>query len=175
MSRLNFQQWLKHIMPGRKTPRATHHRGRMLAMEQLCQRITPTVNAFFAGGTLTVLGDNSDNTVEVGRNAAGMLSVNGDAVQIYGGTPTVANTRTIQIFGLGGHDHLALNEANGALPRANLFGGAGNDTYVLGRGHGADTVTENDSTSGNADLASFLAGAPPRRASAPGPWIFCLP
>lgn len=24
-------------------------------------------------------------------------------------------------------------------------------------------------------VASFLAGAPPRRASAPGLWIFCLP
>ena len=39
-----------------------------------------------------------------------------------------------------------------------LDGGAGNDTYVLGRGHAAETITDNDSTSGNTDVASFLSG-----------------
>ena len=39
-----------------------------------------------------------------------------------------------------------------------LIGGAGNDTYQLGRGYGADTVQENDATSGNTDVAKFLAG-----------------
>ena len=39
-----------------------------------------------------------------------------------------------------------------------LTGGAGNDTYVLGRGYGADTVVENDTTAGNTDLASFVSG-----------------
>ena len=39
------------------------------------------------------------------------------------------------MFGLGGNDVLALNEANGALPAANLFGGAGNDTLTGGSGN----------------------------------------
>jgi Ca2+-binding RTX toxin-like protein len=39
-----------------------------------------------------------------------------------------------------------------------LTGGTGNDTYLLGRGYGADTVAENDATSGNSDVARFLAG-----------------
>ena len=37
------------------------------------------------------------------------------------GTPTVANTALIQVFGQGGNDTISLNEAGGALPRANLF------------------------------------------------------
>jgi Ca2+-binding RTX toxin-like protein len=46
----------------------------------------------------------------------------------------VANTALIQVFGQGGNDNLALNEASGALPKANLFGGAGNDTLIGGSG-----------------------------------------
>ena len=47
---------------------------------------------------------------------------------------TVANTSLIQVFGQGGNDTITLNEANGALPAANLFGGAGNDTLTGGSG-----------------------------------------
>jgi len=57
------------------------------------------------------------------------------------------------LYGEAGADTL-----DGGIGADSLIGGAGNDTYVLGRGHGADTVTENDSTSGNTDLARFLAG-----------------
>jgi Ca2+-binding RTX toxin-like protein len=83
---------------------------------------------------LTVFGDSLDNTVEVSRNAAGRILVNGGAVPTAGGTPTVANTATIQVFGLAGNDVITLNEAGGALPRANLFGGAGHDTITAGSG-----------------------------------------
>ena len=38
------------------------------------------------------------------------------------------------MFGQGGNDTLTLDEANGALPRANMFGGAGNDTVIGGSG-----------------------------------------
>ena len=43
-------------------------------------------------GILTVFGDNLDNTIAVSRNAAGKILVNGGAVAVSGGTPTVANT-----------------------------------------------------------------------------------
>jgi len=79
-----------------------------------------------------VLGDNLDNTIEVSRNVAGSLLVNGGSVRIFGGTPTVASVQQIQIFGLVGNDFLQLDETNGALPRASLFGGAGNDTLIGG-------------------------------------------
>ena len=85
-------------------------------------------------GTLTVFGDALDNNITLSRNAAGTILVNGGAVAVLGGTPTVANTALMQVFGQGGNDTVTLNEANGALPRANLFGGAGNDVMTGGSG-----------------------------------------
>ncbi len=105
-------------------------------MQSLDSRVMPAVIATFsaAGQTLSVTGDNLDNTITISRNAAGGILINGGAVQVIGGTPTVANTALIQVFGQGGNDNIALNEANGALPRANLFGGVGNDTLTGGSG-----------------------------------------
>ena len=37
------------------------------------------------------------------------------------------------------------------------MGGTGNDTYWLGRGYGPDSITENDTTAGNTDVARFDA------------------
>jgi Ca2+-binding RTX toxin-like protein len=86
-------------------------------------------------GVLTALGDALDNTITASRDAAGKIFLNGGAVPIIGGTPTVANTATIQLFGQGGNDTIALNESNGALPAANLFGGDGNDLLTGGSGN----------------------------------------
>jgi Ca2+-binding RTX toxin-like protein len=102
------------------------------------QYLAVTASFLPGAGVLTVFGDNLDNNVTVSRNAAGVILVNGGAVSVLGGTPTVANTAQIQVFGQGGNDTLTLNEANGALPKANLFGGAGND--VLTGGSGADLL-----------------------------------
>jgi hypothetical protein len=87
--------------------------------ESLEPRLMLSVTAFFTPqtGLLTVLGDSLDNTIEVSRNTAGTLLVNGGAVAIQGGTPTVANTALVQGFGQGGNDTIALNETNGVLPR----------------------------------------------------------
>jgi Ca2+-binding RTX toxin-like protein len=95
---------------------------------------TNAVVASFGQGVLSVFGDNLDNTLAITRNAAGTILVNGGAVQVGGGTATVGNTGVIQVFGQGGNDTITLNETNGALPRANLFGGAGNDTLTGGSG-----------------------------------------
>ena len=58
-------------------------------------------------------------------------------------------------FGLGGNDIITLDESNGALPKASLFGGTGND--VLTGGSGADQLfgQDDDDTllgKGGADL-----------------------
>ena len=97
-------------------------------------RLTPAVTASFSNGVLSVFGDSLDNTIAVSRNAAGTILVNGGAVQVQGGTATVANTATIQVFGQAGNDIVTLDEANGALPAALLFGGNGNDTLTGGSG-----------------------------------------
>ena len=83
---------------------------------------------------LSTFGDNLNNTMTFSRNAAGTILVNGGAVAVKGGTATVANTKLIQAFGQGGDDIITLNESSGALPAANLFGGAGNDTITGGSG-----------------------------------------
>ena len=60
-----------------------------------------------------------------------------------------ANTLT----GNAGNDTL-----NGGAGADILVGGTGNDTYWLGRGFGFDSVTENDTTVGNTDVARFNTG-----------------
>jgi Ca2+-binding RTX toxin-like protein len=90
--------------------------------------------SFSSSGVLTVFGDSLNNTITINRDAAGKILVNNGAVAVVGGTPTVANTSLIQVFGQAGNDTITLNEANGALPVANLFGGAGNDTLTGGSG-----------------------------------------
>jgi Ca2+-binding RTX toxin-like protein len=148
-----------------------------------------TTASFSPGsGVLTVFGDNADNTITISRDAAGKLLVNGGAVTVTGGTPTVANTALIRVFGQGGQDAITLNQANGALPAANLFGGAGNDTLDGGAGNdqlfgqsGNDTLlgrggfdllfggTENDTiTGGDADDQAFGEGGDDRMIWNPG-------
>jgi Ca2+-binding RTX toxin-like protein len=96
------------------------------------------VSASFNAGTLVVTGTAAGDTIVVSRNAAGAILVNAGAVPIAGGTPTVANTAAISVFGLGGNDILTLDEAAGALPIASLIGASGNDT--LTGGSGADVL-----------------------------------
>jgi Ca2+-binding RTX toxin-like protein len=94
-----------------------------------------TTATFSAGSDLlTEFGDTADNSIVTSRNGAGRILVNNGAVPITGGTPTVANTNLIEAFGQDGNDTIALDETNGALPAAQLFGGAGNDTLTGGSG-----------------------------------------
>jgi Ca2+-binding RTX toxin-like protein len=120
------------------------------------------VTASFNGtnGVLTVTGDTLDNNVAISRNAAGQILVNGGAVAVIGGTPTVANTALIQVFGQGGNDTITLSEVNGALPKANLFGGAGND--VLTGGSGGDQLfgqSGNDTLLGKGGFDFLFGGS----------------
>ena len=95
-------------------------------------------SATFASGVLTVTGDGANNVIVVSRNAAGQILINSGAITVTGGTPTVANTVLIRVFGLDGNDTISLSEANGALPAASLFGGSGAD--VLTGGSSADQL-----------------------------------
>jgi Ca2+-binding RTX toxin-like protein len=88
-----------------------------------------------ATGVLTETGDNLGNTITTSLDATGQILVNGGTVPVSGGTATVANTATIQVFGKGGNDTITLDESNGLpLPAAQLSGGAGNDTITGGSG-----------------------------------------
>jgi Ca2+-binding RTX toxin-like protein len=122
--------------PGRERPSRRVRLVGLTGLELLDRRVLPAVTATFsaAQGVLSVTGDANDNTIAVSRNAAGSILVNNGAVSVLGGRATVANTNLVQIFGLGGNDTLSLNETNGALPKANVFGGTGNDTITGGSG-----------------------------------------
>ena len=125
------------------------------AVQFLEQREVPAVLASFSGGVLVVVGDGADDAISVNFDAAGTLLVSGGTVPIVGGAPTAATLTQITVFGYGGNDTIALGEAHGALPKAFLFGGDGND--ILIGGSGADHFfgqAGNDSIVGNggADL-----------------------
>ncbi len=119
-----------------------------------------SITGTFVTATLDVIGDAADNEIEVSRNGAGTLRINDGAIAVAGGTPTVANTATVEVFGLGGDDVITLDEVNGALPRAILFGGAGNDT--LGGASGADQLfgeAGNDTLLGKGGTDLLFGGA----------------
>ena len=131
--------------------------------------------SYSSTGTLSVFGDSLANNITISRNAAGTILVNGGAISVVGGTATVGNTSLIQVFGQTGNDVITMSETNGALPKANLFGGSDNDTLTGGSGGdllfgqaGNDTAlgkggfdflfggTENDTlTGGDADDQVF--------------------
>ncbi len=146
--------------PGRGTARRLLA-GTVLAAGALAVTSVPAnaaATSTFSAGTLSVFGDSLDNNLQISRDAAGRILVNGGAVTVTGGTPTVANTSLIQVFGQGGRDTITLSEVNGALPRANLFGGEGND--VLQGGSGGDQLfgqSGNDTLLGKGG-ADFLFG-----------------
>src|SRR5436190_6097546 len=89
-----------------------------------------------AAGILTVLGAvHQKNAITLSRDVAGNLLINGGAVKVVGGKATVANTKQIQVFGRDDGDTITLDESNGTLPPAELFGGAGNDVLTGGSGN----------------------------------------
>jgi len=115
--------------------------------------------ATFSSGTLTVFGDSTANGITISRDGPGKLLVNGGAVAVTGGSPTVANVSLIQVFGQAGSDTIRSDEANGALPRANLFGGGDHDTMTSGSG--ADMLfgqTGNDTLLGKGGRDSLYGG-----------------
>jgi Ca2+-binding RTX toxin-like protein len=102
---------------------------------------TDTVNAGF---TYT-LSTNLENLTLTGTSAVNGTG-NGSANILLG------NSGVNTLTGNGGNDTL---DGKGGVD--SLVGGTGNDDYKLGRGYGADTVTENDATAGNTDIAWFDA------------------
>jgi len=133
MERQQGSVWRRRVGPALAT--AIISGGAMVATAAPAHAATV---ATFSAGILSVSGDNANNAITISRNAAGAILINGGAISVNGGTPTVANTTLIQVFGLGGNDTITLDESNGALPRANLFGGEGND--VVTGGSGADLL-----------------------------------
>src|SRR4051794_26064977 len=102
--------WFRRLLQKQSRPAPQQGRKKpwrfVPALEPLGERVLPAVTASFSptAGILSVLGDAQNNTIVVSRDAAGKILVNGGAVPVTGGTPTVANTSLIQVFGQAGND-----------------------------------------------------------------------
>ena len=92
------------------------------------------------------LGTNLENLTLTGTSAINGTGNSADNVLIGNSGANTLN---------GGLGNDTLTGGGGA---DSLIGGAGNDTYWLARGYGADSITENDSTAGNTDIARFDTG-----------------
>ncbi len=129
------------------------------------------ITASFSSGSgvLSVFGDSRSNIIKASRDAAGRILINGGAVTVLGDTPTVANTGLIQLFGQAGNDTITVDETNGAMPAAQLFGGDGNDILTGGSANdllfgqsGNDTLlgkNGNDQLFGGAGNDTLTGGA----------------
>jgi Ca2+-binding RTX toxin-like protein len=133
------------------------------SFDMLENRETPAVQAFFAGGILSVFGDASANTINVAASSTGQLQVtsNGSAVRILAfGTPTLAGTFAVAVFAGGGADRVTIDASLRAVS-ASLYGGAGNDTLTAN--HRGNTVLfgdqGDDTLTGGAGMDALFGGA----------------
>ena len=109
---------------------------------------------------LLLTGDDGNNDITVSRDAFGHLFVNGGAIHISPDGATVDNTDLIRVNGGDGNDVIALDQASGLLPAAQLFGGDGNDSLTGGSGN--DLLSGqggNDSLFGGAGNDTLVGGA----------------
>jgi len=83
---------------------------------------------------LFVSGGDGDNNLTISRDIGGHLLLNGETID---GDPTIANTDLIRINAGDGNDVITLNETDGVLPAAEVFGGDGNDSITGGSGNDA--------------------------------------
>jgi Ca2+-binding RTX toxin-like protein len=113
----------------------------------------------------TLIGGLGDDTFVVDNGGMTLVEYDDE------GTDSVQSSITLSLNNLANVENLTLtgtaaisatgnalnNVLTGNSAANTLTGGSGNDTYVFGRNGGADTVVENDSTSGNTDVALFGA------------------
>jgi Ca2+-binding RTX toxin-like protein len=122
------------------------------------------IKATFSRGILKASGDKLGNTITFSRDGENLL-VNAGAVPINGGPPTFANTSSIEARGNAGDDTITVDDSNGAMPPARLFGGVGDDVLtggsgddILSGGAGDDLLTGgsgDDLLSGDAGVDTF--------------------
>lgn len=89
------------------------------------------VTAIWNDGVLYVYGSPGDDNLNI-SSMHGQIEVNGGMTHVVGGTASLDNTSSIVVDAFGGDDHVSLNEFGGALPRAILLGGSGNDLLIGG-------------------------------------------
>ena len=120
-----------------------------------------SITGSFSGAhrQLTFTDNNNSDNLTIGRDLGGTLLGNGGAVSISGGIATLGNTDLIKVLGNGGNDIIRLDEANGALPAAQIYGGSGDDTLTGGSGNDILSGDQgNDTLFGGAGNDTLLGG-----------------
>ncbi|PWK30688.1 calcium-binding protein [Cupriavidus plantarum] len=118
-------------------------------------------NVIYAGsGNNTLDGLGGVDTVSYLYAASAVtVSLASSSAQVTGGSGSDTLRNVENLTGGNFNDTLTgnagANVLDGGAGADKLIGGAGNDTYVLGRGYGADQITENDTTAGNQDAVLF--------------------
>lgn len=121
--------------------------------------LTMSINSKFQSHLhrLLINSDDADNNITISRDLGGHLFVNGNAID---DDPTVANTDLIRVNGGDGNDSITIDETNGPLPAAQIFGGDGNDTLIGGSGNDKLSGQDgNDSLSGRGGDDALSGGS----------------
>jgi hypothetical protein len=121
MSRRSWTQWFlqKFRLPRAVKPRRKSL-SRTMTFETLHERITPAVNAFFTLARVLTVNSDNQQYIDISRNAAGQILVNGGAGSQSRRNRHSANT-AIQVFGNAGDDSISLNETTRCPER--IYGG----------------------------------------------------
>ncbi len=125
-----------------------------LAVEQLADRIVPTITPMFSGGVLTLTSNEVGDTGVVTVGFGGAIQINSVATGA-----NVANTTAIVVNGNGGDDILNLSGLTGFTGSVTIDGGAGNDV-ITGSNSSIFGIGGNDTILGGAgnDFLSGLGG-----------------
>jgi hypothetical protein len=101
----------------------------LLRCESLEGRDCPAVDVFKVGTTLTVVGDELGNTIEVIENADSTVSVKVDGQEVTSPPSPFSNVRSVVVRGAGGADAITYTAGAAGLVRSvRLQGGAEGDT-----------------------------------------------
>lgn len=118
-------------------------------------------NILYAGAGNNILNGlgGLDTASYLYAGSAVTVSLASTSAQATGGSGSDTLQNIENLTGSGFNDTLTgsavANVLDGGAGNDALTGGAGNDTYRMGRGQGSDTITENDATAGNTDVALF--------------------
>lgn len=147
------------------------------------------VSTGFSSGALTLTGDGADDTITVGVNGSGNVTLNGAEILDGSSNPIAASSVTsISVNGGAGADTINLSAVTSTdftgSPTVTVVGETGSDSIVgsalndsIAGGDGNDTLdggSGNDTLSGNAGNDSIVGGAGTNRLSESGDVNFDL-